>query len=79
MLSDKNQLKKPVKTKTNKKHKTSNVWQIIDEQEKSSQKMELIYEKDNVSEPNVGKSCHHSLYYTDSGFLLCSNTKCERL
>ena len=47
MLSDKNHLKKPVKTKKNKKYKTSNVWQIIDEEEKSSQKMEIIYEKDS--------------------------------
>ena len=58
MFSDKKPLKKPVKTKKNKKHKTSNIWDIIDEQENASQKMEIIYEKDNVIETNICQSCH---------------------
>ena len=41
--------------------------------------MKIIYEKDNVVETNVYQSCKNPLYYTDSGFLLCSNNKCGRL
>ena len=70
-MSDKNPLKKSVKTKKNKKYKKSNLWKIIDEEENSSQKVEIIYEKDNVIDTNICQTCQQALYYTDSGFLLC--------
>ena len=79
-MSDKKNLKKVVKTQKNKKYKKSNLWKIIDEAEENmSQKMEIIYEKDNVIETNICQSCQDPLYYTDSGFLLCSNNNCGRL
>ena len=71
--------KKNVKTKKNKKYKQANLWKIIDKEENASQKVEVIYEKDNVINTNVCNSCQKSLYYTESGFLLCSNNKCGRL
>jgi len=80
-MTDKPQLKKLVKTKKNKKYKKSNLWKIIDEQEEqeSAEKVEIIYEKDNVIKTNICQTCKNALYFTDSGFLLCSNNKCGRL
>ena len=78
-MSDKKHLKKTVKTKKNKRYKKSNLWKIIDdEEENSSEKIEIIYEKDNVIETNICQSCQDPLYFSE-GFLLCSNNKCGRL
>jgi transcription initiation factor TFIIB len=79
-MSDKKCLKKTTKTKKIKKYRKSNLWKIIDDEEEiSSKKVEIIYEKDNVNETNVCLTCNEALYYTDPGFLLCSNNRCGRL
>ena len=68
--------KRTEKIKKNKKNK--NLWNDFFKQENNEENKEIecVYEKDNILETNMCKSCKSRLYIGDEGFLFCSNDKC---
>lgn len=76
MSEKKAPIKSSTRTKKLKKNKKKNLWKIIDDEEEKSQQLHVIYEKDNVIETNICKSCNSRLFYGELGFLSCSNPMC---
>lgn len=70
------------KIKKKNKNKMFEAWKELDDECTTSNRkdengeIECIYEKDNILETNLCKTCNHRLYYGDEGFLFCSNKEC---
>lgn len=82
-LKQKSRTKKLKKSKSNNAD-MNNIWDQMNtmtshtsnETTEKSEDLECIYEKDNVLDTNLCKSCNSKLYVGDEGFLFCSNDQC---